>query len=52
MGMSELMYGYPREALEDLQKAANVVRRDTGLVPAWLASRVDFAAAEAAKANR
>jgi hypothetical protein len=50
--MSELMHGYPREALEDFQKAVTVVKRDTGSVPAWLTSRVDFAAVEAAKENR
>jgi hypothetical protein len=50
--MSELMHGCPREALEDFQKAVTVVKRDTGSVPAWLTSRVDFAAVEAAKENR
>jgi hypothetical protein len=49
--MTELMHGYPNEALEDFQKAANVVKRDTGSVPAWLTSRLDIAAAEAAKQN-
>jgi hypothetical protein len=52
IGMTEVMHGYPRKALEDFQKAVNVAKRDTGSVPAWLTSRVDFAAAEAAKANR
>jgi hypothetical protein len=52
VGMSEIMLGYPREALEDFQKAVNVVKRDTGSVPAWLTSRVDLAAAEAAKQTR
>ena len=52
IGMSELMHGYPREALEDFRKAANVVKRDTGSVPPWLTSRVDLAAAEVAKQNR
>jgi hypothetical protein len=52
VGMTELMHGYPREALNDFQKAVNVVKRDTGSVPAWLTSRVDIAAAEAAKQNR
>ncbi len=47
--MTELMRGYPKEALEDFQKAANVVKRDTGSVPVWLTSRLDIAAAEAAK---
>jgi SAM domain (Sterile alpha motif) len=49
MGMSELMLGYPREALKDFQKAVSVVKRDTGSAPGWLTSRVDSAAAEAAK---
>lgn len=51
VAMSELMNGYAKQALEDFGKAANVVRRDTGSVPAWLTSRVDVAAAEAAKQN-
>jgi hypothetical protein len=49
--MSALMLGYPKEAVEDFQRAANVVKRDTGSVPAWLTSRLDIAAAEAAKQN-
>jgi hypothetical protein len=49
VAMTELMHGYPKEALEDFQKAANVVKRDTGSVPSWLTSRADVAAAEAAK---
>ena len=49
--MTELMHGYPKEALEDFQKAANVVKRDAGSVPSWLTSRADIAAAEAAKQN-
>jgi hypothetical protein len=49
--MTKLMHGYPSEALEDFQRAANVVKRDTGSVPVWLTSRLDFAAAEAAKQN-
>jgi hypothetical protein len=52
IGMTEVMHGYPREALEDFQKAVNVVKRDTGSVPGWLTSRVDLAAAEVAKENR
>jgi hypothetical protein len=52
IGMTEVMHGYPREALEDFQKAVNVVKRNTGSVPVWLTSRVDLAAAEAAKQNR
>ena len=51
MGMTEVMHGYPKEALEDFQNAVNMVKRDTGSVPAWLTSRVDLAAAEAAKEN-
>jgi hypothetical protein len=50
--MSELMHGYPKEALEDFRKAANVVKRDTGSVPSWLTSRADIAAAEAAKQSQ
>jgi hypothetical protein len=50
--MTELMRGYPKEALQDFQKAASVVKRDTGFVPAWLTSRLDIAAAEAAKQNQ
>jgi hypothetical protein len=49
--MTKLMLGYPKEAVEDFQRAANVVKRDTGSVPAWLTSRLDIAAAEAAKQN-
>jgi hypothetical protein len=41
-----------RKALEDFQKAVNVVRRDTGSVPEWLRTSVDTAAAEAAKQNQ
>lgn len=52
VGMSMAMHGYLKEALEDFQKALNVVRRDTGSVPGWLTSRVDFFAARAAKDNR
>jgi hypothetical protein len=47
--MTKLMHGHPSEALEDFQKAANVVKRDTGSVPVWLTSRLDIAAAKAAK---
>jgi hypothetical protein len=36
-------------SVEDFQKAADVVKRDTGSVPAWFTSRFDIAAAEAAK---
>jgi hypothetical protein len=52
MGMSYALHGYPKEALEGFQKAVNVVKRDTGSVPAWLTSRVDLAASDAAKQNR
>jgi hypothetical protein len=44
MGMSALLYGYPKDGLEVMQAAVNVVKRDTGSVPAWLTSRVDLAA--------
>jgi hypothetical protein len=49
VAMTEIMHGYPREALKDFQKAVSVVKRDTGSAPGWLTSRVDLAAAEAAK---
>ena len=52
IGMSVFLHGYPREALENLQKAVNVAKRDTGAAPGWLTSRVDIAAAEVAKQNR
>jgi hypothetical protein len=52
MGMVSGMHGYLREALEVFQEAVKVVKRDTGSVPAWLTSRVDLVAAEAAKENR
>jgi hypothetical protein len=51
VAMTKLMHGYPKEAVEDFQRAAKVVKRDTGSVPAWLTSRLDIAAAEAAKQN-
>lgn len=51
IAMSELMNGYPKEAVEDFKKAAELVRREDGSVPPWLASRVELAAAEAAKQN-
>jgi hypothetical protein len=47
--MTKLMHGYPKEAVEDFQNAAHLVKRDTGTVPEWLTSRIDIAAAEAAK---
>jgi hypothetical protein len=49
IGMSDIMHGYPKDALQDLQTAVIVVKRDTGSVPAWLTNRVDYVAAEAAK---
>jgi hypothetical protein len=52
MAMSELQHGHFRDALEDFQNAVNVVKRDTGSVPGWLASRVDLAATQVAKENR
>jgi hypothetical protein len=50
--MSELMHGQPKEALGDFQRAVSVVKRDTGVVPEWLSSRVDIAATEMAKQGR
>jgi len=50
--MSMLMHGDPEYALQGFRKAAEVVKHDTGSVPEWLTSRVDLAAAEAAKQNR
>jgi hypothetical protein len=50
--MSALMHGYPEDALEDFRRAVDVAKRETGSAPAWLLSRVDIAAAEAAKQNR
>jgi hypothetical protein len=52
VGISEGMHGYPKEALDDFQKAVNVVKRDIGSVPAWLTSSVEVAAAVLAKQNR
>ncbi|UPK14476.1 hypothetical protein IVA93_15545 [Bradyrhizobium sp. 155] len=52
IAMSELMNGYPKQAVEDFKKAVALVKRDDGSVPAWLTSRVDLAAAEAAKKDR
>ena len=49
--MTKFLHGYPKEAVEDFQRAANVVKRDTGSVPAWLTSRLEIAAAKAAKQN-
>jgi hypothetical protein len=47
--MTKLMHEHPREAVEDFQNAAQLVKRDTGSVPEWLTSRIDIAAAEAVK---
>lgn len=52
IGMTMAQHGHAREALEALQNAVNVVNRETGSVPAWLTSRVDLVAAQAAKENR
>jgi hypothetical protein len=51
MGMSSLMHGYPKDGLAGLQVAVDVVKRDTGSVPAWLASRIDIAT-QAAQGNQ
>jgi hypothetical protein len=51
-GMFNLTHGRPKEAVENFQRAANLVQRDNGSVPAWLTSRLNIAAAEAAKQNR
>jgi hypothetical protein len=48
-GMTELMHGYPKEAVEEFRQAVDVVKRDTGSAPEWLTSRMDIAVAEAAK---
>jgi hypothetical protein len=50
--MFNLTHGRPKEAVENFHRAANLVQRDTGSVPAWLMSRLDLAAAEATKQNR
>jgi hypothetical protein len=52
IGMTEIMHGYPGDALNHFREAVNVAKRDTGSAPAWLASRVDRAAAEAAKQSQ
>ena len=49
--MLKLTHGHPKEAVEDFKRAANLVQRDTGSVPAWLTSRLDIAVAEVAKQN-
>ena len=51
-GMTMAMHDHPKDGLEYLRKAVNVVKRDTGSVPYWLPSRVDVVAAGAAKQNR
>jgi uncharacterized protein YecT (DUF1311 family) len=48
IGMSVAMHGYPKDGLQHLRKAVNVVKRDTGSVPYWLTDRVDAVAAGAA----
>ncbi len=50
--MSALMSGHSAQAVEFLDKAKGVVKRDTGSVPPWLESRAEIAAAEAAKEKR
>ena len=47
--MTAILHGYVKEALRDFTRAVKTVKRDTGSVPPWLASRLDLAAAEAAK---
>jgi hypothetical protein len=49
MGMSSLLTGHPKNGLEFLRIAVQVVERDTGSVPEWLTSRVDIAAQAAQK---
>jgi hypothetical protein len=51
IGMTEVMHGYPRKAVKHFQEAVNVIKREVGSVPAWLTSRFDLAATEAAKQN-
>ncbi len=48
-GMSELMNGYPREALNAFRLAKKLVERDTGSIPQWLNSRIDLAKQELEK---
>jgi hypothetical protein len=52
MGMSITMHGGLKDALPFFQSAVTLVKRDTGSVPAWLTSRINLVAAEAAKRNR
>ena len=49
IGMSDLLHGFPKDAVEMLKGAAFVVKRDTGTVPEWLSDKVKQAAGEAAK---
>jgi hypothetical protein len=49
VGMSVALHGHPKDALKLLQRAATLVKRDTGAVPVWLTSRADVIATEAAK---
>jgi len=49
IALSESMHGYFQEAVGDLKRAAALVERDTGSVPAWLSDRIDVIGAEAAK---
>ncbi|GLH76190.1 hypothetical protein SSBR45G_10980 [Bradyrhizobium sp. SSBR45G] len=49
VGISMLMRGQAKDALSALQEAVEVVKQETGAVPAWLPSRVELAEAEAKK---
>jgi hypothetical protein len=51
MAMSEALHGYPKEALEGFQAAANLARQDFGSVPKWLTTSIQTAMTEAAKQN-
>jgi hypothetical protein len=51
IAMSMLNHERPEDAVQFFQKAMEVVKRDTGSVPAWLTSRIDIATEEAAKQN-
>jgi hypothetical protein len=50
-GMSKLMNGYPKEALDDFRNAVKLAKRDTGSAPKWLTSRIDVAAEATRKAK-
>jgi hypothetical protein len=52
LAMSYGMHDDPKEALRFFQMAVAVVKHDHGSAPAWLMSRVELAAAGAAKQNR